>query len=517
MITPTRRAFLGGMSGSMLAVGLGSSLLGRAGYALGLEEAALDALDFGELEPLATLIQETLPEELQRALIGRIRGGAELHTLVAAAALANARTFGGQDYVGYHCQMALVPALEMSKLLPAARKPLPVLKVLYRTANRIQECGGRSNEALHALPEAAPARREESAARLREAFLKRDLEGAERAFSELSRNGSAAAFDALQTILQENLDVHRVVLAWRAWEGMQLTGERHAETLLRQSVRFCVDAEKERRRRGRPEPELRSLLPELLDEHELADGSRETRSASDEEVEELALGIFRADKADAASTVADALGSGLARADVGEALSLAANHILMHDQGRSRANASREKPIGSVHGASPGVHASDAARAWRNIAAVTGGRNAAASLIAGAYHTAGQSGYVGKRPFAFRERMDEVGGTRDGEELLRAACEALEAGDQELTCAAVHRYGEMGASAGPLFDALLAYGTSQDGALHAEKYFYTVREEFADARPAFRWRHLVALARVTASEYGFPAPGYESALEELGV
>ncbi len=41
--------------------------------------------------------------------------------------------------------------------------------------------------------------------------------------------------------------------------------------------------------------------------------------------------------------------------------------------------------------------------------------------------------------------------------------------------------------------------------------------EFAVARPAFRWRHLVALARVTASEYGFPAPGYGEACELLGV
>lgn len=46
---------------------------------------------------------------------------------------------------------------------------------------------------------------------------------------------------------------------------------------------------------------------------------------------------------------------------------------------------------------------------------------------------------------------------------------------------------------------------SEDGALHAEKYFRTVTEEFAAARPAFKWRHLVALTRVTASEYGYPA------------
>ena len=49
---------------------------------------------------------------------------------------------------------------------------------------------------------------------------------------------------------------------------------------------------------------------------------------------------------------------------------------------------------------------------------------------------------------------------------------------------------------------------SEEGSLHAEKYYRTVSEEFEATRPAFRWRHLVALARVTASEYGRTAPGY---------
>jgi hypothetical protein len=64
---------------------------------------------------------------------------------------------------------------------------------------------------------------------------------------------------------------------------------------------------------------------------------------------------------------------------------------------------------------------------------------------------------------------------------------------------------------------LLRFATSEDGALHAEKYYRTVSEEFAMTRPAFRWRQLVALARVTASEYGFPAPGYAQACELLKV
>ena len=55
--------------------------------------------------------------------------------------------------------------------------------------------------------------------------------------------------------------------------------------------------------------------------------------------------------------------------------------------------------------------------------------------------------------------------------------------------------------------------------------FQTVPEEFLTTRPAFRWRQVTALARVTASAYGhdrqdrqgFRAAGYEEACRLLGV
>ena len=76
---------------------------------------------------------------------------------------------------------------------------------------------------------------------------------------------------------------------------------------------------------------------------------------------------------------------------------------------------------------------------------------------------------------------------------------------------------ELGHPERPVLDMFLRFATSEDGALHAEKYFRTVSEEFAAARPAFRWRQLVALSRVTASEFGRPAPGYAEACEILKV
>ena len=81
----------------------------------------------------------------------------------------------------------------------------------------------------------------------------------------------------------------------------------------------------------------------------------------------------------------------------------------------------------------------------------------------------------------------------------------------------IHRYGELGHAPRPVFDLLLRYAVSEDGALHAEKFYRTVSEEFAATRPAFRWRHVVALARVTASEYGRPAAGMAEARALLKV
>jgi len=169
-----------------------------------------------------------------------------------------------------------------------------------------------------------------------------------------------------------------------------------------------------------------------------------------------------------------------------------------------------------VHGASVGVHASDAANAWRNIAKVSDDRNAVASLIVAGYHTAGQAGIASRKPYPWPEHLEAVKAT-DAAALLAEAATAIEAKDQARACAVIHRYGEQGHAPRPVFDLLLKYALSEDGALHAEKYYRTVCEEFATTRPAFRWRQLVALARVTASEFGFPAPGYADARRLLNA
>jgi hypothetical protein len=258
------------------------------------------------------------------------------------------------------------------------------------------------------------------------------------------------------------------------------------------------------------------VLPELLDEYHLLGKTPGTRPADDDWVEHLAKTIFSGTREQAASATAAALAEGFDPEAVGEAISLAANSLVLHDPGRLEKYAVPGKPPGCVHGDSVGVHASDAANAWRNIARVSNPRNQFASLIVGAFHTAGQSAHVKSEPYGYAELLDDIKAT-DQAALLGQAEEAIRANEQARACAIIQRYGDLGLSERPVFDLMLKYAVSEDGALHAEKYYRTVSEEFAAHRPAFRWRQLVALARVTASEHGFPAPGYQEACQLLAL
>ena len=147
----TRRAFLADVGRGMLVASVGYGMATELGLAPAFAADAPAPLDFGSLEPLVCLMQETPANQLLPALADQLKSGTELKRLVAAGALANARTFGGEDYVGFHTVMALAPALHMAYELPAPLQPLPVFKVLYRNTNRIQERGGRKDEVLHAV------------------------------------------------------------------------------------------------------------------------------------------------------------------------------------------------------------------------------------------------------------------------------------------------------------------------------------------------------------------------------
>jgi hypothetical protein len=508
MTNRDRRAFLADVGRGMLLASVGPALAADLGLARASAADGTDRLVFGDREPLVALMQDTPADKLLPILVAKLKNGTDLSELVAAGALANARTFGGQDYDGYHAFMALAPSWHMSKELPADQRALPVLKVLHRNTRRMQGFGGHDREVLHPVAATELPKDRPAGELLREETRKRDVKAAEGTFAALAKGSIDDAFNDLLLCVQDEMNVHRVVLVWRARAMLDLVGRDQAHTLLRQSVRFCVHES-----HGN-QSEIQVVLPKLLDQFKLVGKKPGNRKAEDGWIEDLARTVYGEGRARAAEAVAAALAEGMSPADVGEAISLAANQLVLCDRGRVKAEDG--KPIGSVHGASVGVHASDSANAWRNIAGVSNARNAVASLICAAYHTGGQNGGQNKEPYPTAEQSEKVT-AKDGDALLRDAEAAILASDQARAAAVVQRYGELKLPERPVFDLLLRYATSQDGALHAEKYYRTTSEEFARTRPAFRWRHLTALARVTASEYGYPAPGYAEACRLLKV
>ncbi len=504
MATGDRREFLGDVGQGMLAALVGPALaaeLGLAGEVRGDERGT--AVKPG-LDRLAGVLQQTPPGKLLPLLKDLLDRGTALRELVAAGALANARAFAGQDYDGYHTFMALAPALGMANELPEKERPLPVCKVLYRNSSLTADRKCHDHDKLAAPAPAKDASDKPAIRRLIELGRQRKIDEADRLAAGLPGKPEEV-FDDVQPLVHDALDVHRVVLTWRCWEVLDLTGKEHARLMLRQTVRHCASFDQ---RWIGPWPSFRDTLPKVLENHGLMKRPAGTRRADDAWVARLAKLVNQAKKEEVAEAVAAALGEGFSLDSVGEALSLASTDLVLGDTGLSRDVPG--KPKGSVHGASVGVHASDSANAWRHIATAVSARNAFASLIAGAYHTAGQTQSQMKAPWPLPEDVEAVK-EKEAAALLVALEEAIRGREQRRACAVAQRYGALGHPAREMFALLRKYGVSEDGALHAEKYYRTVSEEFARSRPAFRWRHVVALARVTASAYGNPAPGLEEA------
>ena len=513
----TRRRFLADVGKGTLLATIGPALASE----LGLSPAAFgadapDALNFGDMESLVCFMQETPVAKLQPALAGKLGSGVPLKKLLAAGALANARSFGGEDYIGFHTLMALTPALRMSGLMPEREAALPVFKVLYRNTNRIQDHGGRAEEVLH------PVRADANAAaatgeQLRDLVRSKNPDAAEKMFAALVQRNDEDAFNVLLHVVQEDTEVHRTVLPYRAWDLLDVVGHEHAQTLLRQSLRYCLHAEGYRR----PEwDEHGKVLTKLLDEHKLLGRDPGTRNAEDAFVDELSRNIFNGTPEQAAGAVAAALAEGFDPSAIGEAISLSANQLVLRDQGRIPAWEAPGKPVGSVHGDSIGVHASDSANAWRNLSRVSHGRNVHACLILGAWQmardTASRADIRKWEPVPSNRQLGDVTST-DPAQLIRDLEEAIRGNLQGRASAVVQQCDKHGVPEKQIFDTLLRFAVSEDGALHAEKYFQTVWDDFHATRPAFRWRHLTALARVTASEYGRPAPGQAEARELFKV
>ncbi|MFN0051512.1 MAG: hypothetical protein ACKV0T_04930 [Planctomycetales bacterium] len=514
MTATNRRAFLSEVGRGMLVAGLGTTVASNLGFSAAFADRGSDALELGSYESLVELIRSTPPEKLQPILVAKLKAGeVDSKKLISAAALANAEAFGGQDYVGYHTAMAMLPALEMAKLLSPERRALPILKVIYRNSQQCQQHGGADKATLVALHAAEHSPEGDIGLKIRQACRNADMDQAEGLFGSLRNATPREALNALQPAVQDDINVHRFVFAHRTYGMIDLLGKEHAHTLLRQSVRQMVDFELEHRRHKHPDSPIRTVLPALLDQYKLVGREPGKKDPGDAQVDALALTIYNGPPAASAEAVAAALADGIDPEVVGEAVSLASNMLVLR-QGADRWR---------THGDSAGVHSSDATNAFRNMARNTDTRHAVAGLIVAAYHSAIHEAFKGEA-YPLEEHRQSVKAS-DATGLLAECVDAVKSNDQGRAAAAIQIYGEKGFPADGVLQTLIKYTVSEDGRLHGEKFFHTVREEYRTTRPAFRWRQMTALARVTASAYGynrtdqhgFHAAGYEEACGLLGV
>ncbi len=509
-----RRAFLSDVGRGMLAAGLGATLANDLGFSTAFADEGAESIPLGDYASLVDLMRSTPAEKLQPLLAQKVvQGETDLKTLICAGALANAVTFGGCDYVGFHTAMAMLPALEMSRLLADRRQALPVLKVLYRNAQQIQILGGASHAALEAIHAAEHASDGDVGTAIRDACRNVDLVRGEQLLAGVG-GSPLDAFNALQPAIQDDLNVHRFVFAHRTYGLVGLLGEEYAYSMLRQCVRLCIDHEREHIKGNHPASPIRALVPKLLDQYKLVGRELGKRDPGDAAVNDLCLAIYNGPNDKAAEVAAAALADGIDPEVVGEAISLASNLYVLR-QGTDKWR---------THGDSAGVHSSDATNAWRNMVRIADSRYVASGLIVAAYHAGLQSAPFETPPYPTDEHRALVQ-ARDAAGLLAELEDAIRHNDQGRATAAMQVYGDNGYEVEPALGLMLKYAVSEDGRLHGEKYFHTVREEYRTTRPAFRWRQIVALARVTSSSYGynrddkhgFRAAGYEDACKLLGV
>lgn len=481
----TRRRFLGRVGAGMFVATLGPVVTWELGLARERDlDGSDDAPNLGRFEPLAQLIEESPLDELIPALVAQLRGGLALRDLVAATALANARRCGGTDYDAYHAFMALVPALEMSSQRRDPRAALPALKVVRRNAAFMRAAAPSARAG--ALPTPSPGD-------VREHVRRQDLPAAEAAFAAALARGGEHAWDALQPTVRDEADVHRAVLAWRAWDIRRLTGDEHATPLLRQIVRHCVDIERSTHEQGREFTSARRHVPALLESRGFAKTPLGALPRDAAWVDGFARDVFSASCDDAATLVADALAKGVAPRSVGDGLALAATRLVLHQPGRTRSEPG--KPEGSMHGAGTGIHAADSIDAWRGIAAAGEGLHVAASLVTAAYYVGGRARSVASAPLAAAaldaEHVEDAAG---------ALASAIDGSDQAAAVAAAGALARLDPSGARAFEVLLGYSCRQDGALHAEKFHRTQQAAFERALPEHRAEHLAALARAVASQ-----------------
>jgi len=504
----------------MFVASIGSALAVDMGLtpAFAAEEPS-SRISFGAMDGLVDMLQSTPVDKLLPLVVEKIKAGTTLKDLTAAAALANARAFGGEDYIGFHTLMALGPALYMAGQEEGKDAALPVLKVLYRNTEQIQKTGKSSSDTIKPIQlvaSALPSGANEAEA-LREAVHRGDRSAAEQLLATSVAHSPTNGFNALLPTVDESTDVHRVVLMHRAWDMLSIVGQENALSMLRQSLGYCLKNEKYAVQYA---GDVRKTLPRVMDQFKLDTRECGTKEVDAKWVMDMVNTLFTATPQQGAEAIAAAIVDGISPQRITEAISLTANQLVLRDAGRREKEVQPGKPIGSVHGDSIGVHASDSAHAWRHIALAANNRNRNAALVLAGYQVALDRVERGGDFQNWKNRPveEDLAKVTSNEicHLLGDLKDAIKANDQSLACAVTAKYGQLDLAPANLLHILRDFAISQDGALHAEKYYKTTSDDFANTSRELRWRHLIGLARVTASEFGREASGHHQACELLG-
>src|SRR5262249_47793445 len=161
-----------------------------------------------------------------------------------------------------------------------------VFKVLYRNASLISDRKCHEKDEMHAAGEPAD---KADVGQLVAVARQRKKADADRIARAMKGAKPQDNFDAIQPLVHDVLDVHRVVLTWRCWEVLDLTGKDHARTMLRHTVRHCANFD---HRWAGTWPTFRDTLPKVMENHKLLKRAAGTRKADDAWVEKMAKLVY---------------------------------------------------------------------------------------------------------------------------------------------------------------------------------------------------------------------------------
>jgi len=212
---------------------------------------------------MVRLCRTPAPGQLLPILVERLKSGTDLRRAGGGGRAANARTFGGEDYVGFHTiDGTSFRPTTMAAELPASRRACRCFKVLYRNGNRIHEHAA-TTRVLHPIGRRVGGNR--AGFRVTSRFARRfagKIPGGQNAFlASATQNSPPMPLTRSCWPSKYGLGQCYRMSAAPAWSCSTWSAREHAQTLLRQSVHYCSEHREERKIRRLQSPCPRVASP----------------------------------------------------------------------------------------------------------------------------------------------------------------------------------------------------------------------------------------------------------------